>query len=73
MSTTEKSATGRIRDILENELPQDGSPLTISSIEKSGEALPWRNVRATIKYVSDSMGIKVKTRLVDGELVIWRA
>ena len=60
-----------IHDLMTNNLP-DEEDLVIEEIYKDGQPLPWMNVRVLVSRSAKKLGVKIKTRIRNGKLLVWR-
>lgn len=60
-----------IHDLMTNDLP-DEDDLVIEEIHKDGQPLPWMNVRVLVHQSAKKLGVKIKTRIRNGKLLVWR-
>jgi hypoxanthine-guanine phosphoribosyltransferase len=60
-----------ILDLMTNDLPEQDD-LVIDEIIKDGKPLPWVYVRVLVHRAAKQMGVKIKTRIRNGKLLVWR-
>lgn len=60
-----------IHDLMLNELPAEDD-LVIDEVLKDGKPLPWMNVRVLIHKSAKQLGVKIKTRIRNDKLLVWR-
>ena len=60
-----------IHDLMTNSLP-DEDDLVIEEIHKDGQPLPWMNVRVLVHQSAKKLGVKIKTRIRNGKMLVWR-
>lgn len=60
-----------ILDLMTNDLPEHDD-LVIDEIIKDGKTLPWVYVRVLVHRAAKQLDIKIKTRIRNGKLLVWR-
>ena len=60
-----------ILDMMANDLPEH-EDLVVDEIIKDGKPLPWMNVRVLVHQSAKKLGVKIKTRIRNGKLLVWR-
>lgn len=60
-----------ILDMMTNDLPEHDD-LVIDEIIKDGKPLPWVYVRVLVHRAAKQLGVKIKTRIRNGKLLVWR-
>jgi len=60
-----------IHDLMTSDLP-DEDDLVIDEVLKDGQTLPWMNVRVLVHQSAKKLGVKIKTRIRNGKMLVWR-